>query len=72
VSAHPIIVELLVLRERKGWSQRRASDESGISHGLISHWERGDRQPLFEGIVRYANALGYELILVPKEDNGSE
>lgn len=58
----------MLLREAKGLSQKKVMKMSGIPSGRVSEWETGKRHPLFGSVAKYAEALGYELILVPKED----
>lgn len=45
-------------RERKGWSGERLAEEVETSQGNISMYERGQRTPRREMVVRLANALG--------------
>ena len=44
------------LRAERGLSQRQAAADLGISQALLSHYEKGIRQPRFEFVVR---ACGY-------------
>ena len=43
------------LRREKGFSQRQAAAELGISQALLSHYENGAREPKLEFVVRACN-----------------
>lgn len=46
------------IRESKGWSQDKLSEESGLHRTYISGIERGVRNPTVEIIHEIATALG--------------
>jgi len=46
------------LRRETGRSQRRVSEELGISQGLLSHYETGAREPKLEFIVKVCDYYG--------------
>jgi DNA-binding XRE family transcriptional regulator len=50
--------QLLALRHRRGLTQRRLSELSGIQQADISRIERGDTQPTSITAKRLADALG--------------
>lgn len=43
---------LALLRQEKGISQRKAAGELGISQALLSHYEKGAREPGLEFVVK--------------------
>ena len=45
------------LRTRKGWSQERLAEESGLHRTYISGLERGTRNPSLQIVERLAEAL---------------
>ncbi len=45
------------LRKEKGWSQRKLSELSGVSHTQIANYETNRTKPTLETIVKIANAL---------------
>lgn len=46
------------LRRRKGWSQERLAEETGLHRTYIAGIERGLRNPSLKNIVKIALALG--------------
>ncbi len=46
------------LRRRKGWSQERLAEETGLHRTYIAGIERGLRNPSLRNIVKIALALG--------------
>ena len=46
------------LRRARGLSQRTASAELGISQALLSHYEKGAREPGLDFVVRACNYYG--------------
>jgi len=45
------------LRHRKGWSQERLAEETGLHRTYIAGIERGLRNPSLKNIVKIAQAL---------------
>ena len=41
---------------------------SPVKQTQVSSWERGRSNPSVGNLIRLANALGYDLALVPRED----
>lgn len=50
--------QLLALRHRRGLTQRRLSELSGVQQADISRIERGETQPTTVTAMRLADALG--------------
>ncbi|MBR2865735.1 MAG: helix-turn-helix transcriptional regulator [Elusimicrobiaceae bacterium] len=46
------------LREEKGISQERLADDLGVSHGIISFWETGKREPKLSNLILIAEYFG--------------
>ena len=46
------------LREEKGLSQERLADDLGVSHGIISFWETGKREPKLSNLILIAEYFG--------------
>ena len=46
---------ITLLRKERGLSQRRASDELGISQALLSHYEKGIRECGLDFLVKIAD-----------------
>ncbi len=49
--------ELTRIRNERGWSQQRLSDESGVNKATINQIERGRRSPNLETLEKLADAL---------------
>jgi len=49
------------VREQKGWSQDRLSEETGLHRTYISGIERGVRNPTIEIVQQLSTALGVEI-----------
>lgn len=59
--------ELSEMRKAKGLSQKELSDISGLSVRCISDIENPDNgNPTLNSIIRYINALGYEIMFQKK------
>ena len=50
-------INVRILRESKGWSQERLSEESGLHRTYISGIERGIRNPTVSIVDQIAKAL---------------
>lgn len=48
---------LLELRDYRGLSQSQLADLAGLDHSTVSRFEKGDRKPLKETVVRLSRAL---------------
>lgn len=48
-------------RKDKGWSQKDLAAKLGISHALVSQYERGERNPKIDTLHKIADALGVPL-----------
>lgn len=48
-------------RKEKGWSQRKLSELSGVSHTQIANYETNRTKPTLETIVKIANALNVNI-----------
>lgn len=49
-------------------SQRALAAESGCRQSQISNWELCATRPNLDSLIRIANALGFDLALIPRED----
>ncbi len=49
------------LRDEKGISQERLADELGVSHGTISLWETGKREPKLSNLILLAEYFGVSI-----------
>lgn len=65
--------KLAVLRKNSGYSTRELGEKLGVSQSSISLWEKGDRRPDFENIVKLANIYGVSTdYLLGSDNNKSE
>ncbi len=49
------------LREEAGISQEKLADALGVSHGIISFWETGKREPKLSNLVIIAEYFGVSI-----------
>ena len=61
---------LIGLRQMFGVTQKQLATDAGLWQSQVSHWESGQRIPDLPSIVKLANALGYDLALVPRGEDG--
>jgi transcriptional regulator with XRE-family HTH domain len=70
-SPDPIVEQLRKIRIEKKWSQRWVSELAGLSPGSQGHLSRVESGALhfvsLATVRRVADALGFDLVLVPKE-----
>ena len=52
---------LIIARNRKGWTQKDLSENVGFSVDTISRWERGERSPKLEDLKKIARVLDITL-----------
>ncbi len=62
---YTLAVELIVLRKRRGLTQRQLSARTGIQQSEISRIEGGRANPTAATLAALARALGGELRIVP-------
>lgn len=56
------------LRVLHGLRQRDLAQLASIWQSRLSVWESGTNRPDIGQLVKVANALGYDLALIPRED----
>lgn len=49
------------------WSQREFADKCGVTESAMCHYLKGTRRPRFETAEAMLDALGYEIVLKPKD-----
>lgn len=59
----PIITALRNERLRRRWPQRRLAGLLGVQQSVVSEWETGAVDPLSVNLERWAEALGFEVVL---------
>ena len=60
--------ELIEARKKKALTQAQLKEKTGLTQQTISRIEKNrDVSPSMRNLIKYANALDYELTLVPKE-----
>lgn len=65
---HPVVTRLQRLREAAGYTRPAFAEKHGIPLTTIEKWEWGLVTPSLDLISGYAAALGYDLILAPREE----
>lgn len=68
-----IRMRLTKIRKSRGLTQKQVSELSGLSTTTISNIESGDNSYTLRSLIRYADALGYEINIDKKvsDDNGN-
>lgn len=61
-----IRMSLLNVRKSKGITQQELSDLSGLSVSTISNIENGENSYTTRSLIKYAEALGYEITVKKK------
>lgn len=56
-----IRTRLLHIRKSRGLTQKQVSEMTGLSTATISNIESGDNSYTLRSLIRYADALGYEI-----------
>lgn len=67
-----IVSQLILMRHILGLSQKDVQDRCGIKQTSISEYERRAMKPSEPVLVRWADALDCEILLVPKETVGNK
>lgn len=70
-NVHPIIAELRAIRLKKKLFVLRLATMIGRHENTLLHWENCNTEPPFRAVVDWANALGYDFVLVAKAPGGS-
>lgn len=58
-----IVAELARIRNENGLSRRYVARGAGVRMQIVGHWEKGNIVPSPESLSKWANALGYELVM---------
>ena len=69
--AYSLAVELMELRIKRGLTQQKLSEATGIAQSEISRIERGATSPTHRTMERLAGALGAEIRLVETSSSAS-
>ena len=64
--AYGLAMQLVELRERRGWTQAELASRCGVDQGDISRIERGSTSPTARTLQRIADALDADLRLVSR------
>jgi transcriptional regulator with XRE-family HTH domain len=64
----PIIDTLHGARLERGMTQQQLADQAGVHRMLVTDWETDRRLPRLDRLRRWADALGFDLVLVKRED----
>jgi ribosome-binding protein aMBF1 (putative translation factor) len=63
-----VAMQVVELREKHGLTQIQLAERSGIDQGDISRIERGSGMPNEKTLIRIADALSADLMLVPRSE----
>lgn len=53
-------------RERKGWTQKKLAEFLNVDPSLISRWEKGEKVPMADDLVKIATTLEIVPLLFPE------
>jgi ribosome-binding protein aMBF1 (putative translation factor) len=62
-----LAVMIAKLREKRGWSQRKLAEVTGIKQPQIARIEMGRQTPTLETLWKLADALGAEVVIGPRQ-----
>ena len=71
-TARRLVRQLTDERERRGLESLDIALRSGLGASVISHNSQGKCSPRLTTIIRWADALGRDLRLVKRTDEGTE
>ena len=63
-----ILARIVELRNRRGWTEWRLSEESGVGQSTISAWYQKNRMPSISSLESICNAFGITLVQFFAED----
>ena len=66
--AYAVAMQVVELREKHGLTQIQLAERSGIDQADISRIERGSAMPNEKTLIRIADALSADLMLVPRSE----
>ena len=66
---HPVITDLTTSRRNLGLSQEELSDRMGYARGNLSTYELGRSAPNMRFLTTWAQALGFDITLKPRDDD---
>lgn len=56
-----VIEKLKAARSARGWSAKRVGEVLGVTPQAVANWERGDREPGWDVVQKWAAVLGVEV-----------
>ena len=56
---------------RKGMTQKKLASMSGVTERTVARVLRGRREGNIDTLLRFADVLNYEVVLIPKKDRGA-
>ena len=67
----PIVAALRAERQRRGLTLQQVGKWMGLRARVsVWHWESGNRQPTLPNLREWASALGYDLALTRRDEEG--
>jgi ribosome-binding protein aMBF1 (putative translation factor) len=63
-----LVGQLIEAREKKGVSQKRLAEMSGLKQPALARLEKGRATPQIDTLIRALKPLGYKLAIVPDRE----
>jgi transcriptional regulator with XRE-family HTH domain len=60
---------LAAVRHRQGLTQLDVAKRAHLAPSLVGGWEAGWKVPQLTSLIAYADAMGYEVVVVPKRSS---
>lgn len=72
IASQPIRNVLVIARQSAGLTLADVAERADCLPNQLNNWENGRNTPGVDALARWADALGYEIALLPKAKESSE
>ena len=63
---HHLAHTLRAERKRQGRTQKDVAELAHTTQATVARWENGEREPYLSNTIRWADALGLDITLIPR------